>query len=81
MNYRAGDISLVRFPRADLEKGKCRPVLLLAKMPGHFNDGLVCAITSQLRQKVRGWDEPPPCAALGPRSGDTWDCRPGRSPL
>lgn len=57
MNYKAGDISLIRFPRADLEKGKYRPVLLLAKMPGPFNDWLVCAITSQLRHEVRGWDE------------------------
>jgi mRNA interferase MazF len=57
MNYEAGDISLVRFPRADLEKGKYRPVLLLAKMPGPFNDWLVCAITSQLRHEVGGWDD------------------------
>jgi len=57
MNYKAGDICLVRFPRADLKKGKYRPVLLLAKMPGPFDDWLVCAINSQLRHEVRGWDE------------------------
>jgi mRNA interferase MazF len=57
MRLKAGDISLIRFPRADLEAGKYRPVLLLAKMPGPFSDWLICAITSQLKHEVKNWDE------------------------
>ena len=26
-------------------------------MPGPFDDWLICAITSQLRHEVKGWDE------------------------
>lgn len=48
---------LVRFPRADLEKGKYRPVLLISKFPGPFDDWLICAVTSQLKHENSGWDE------------------------
>jgi mRNA interferase MazF len=57
MKLKPGHVSLVRFPRTDLEGGKYRPVLLLAEMPGPFHDWLVCAITSQLRHAVANWDE------------------------
>lgn len=57
MDYSAGDIVLIRFPRSDLEEGKYRPVLLLNKLPGPFQDWLLCAITSQIRHEIQGWDE------------------------
>ena len=57
MGFKPGDISLVRFPRADLKGDKHRPVLLLSKIRGPFDDWLICAITSQLRHEVKGWDE------------------------
>jgi len=57
MSFESGDISLIRFPRADLRKGKYRPVLLLSKLPDPFDDWLICAITSQLRHEVKEWDE------------------------
>jgi len=57
MRLRPGHVALVRFPRADLQHAKYRPVLLLAQLPGPFNDWLVCAITSQLRHAVANWDE------------------------
>jgi mRNA interferase MazF len=57
VDFEPGNISLVRFPRADLRRGKYRPVLLLSKMPGPFDDWLICAITSRLRHEVKGWDE------------------------
>ena len=57
MRFKPGNILLVRFPRADLQKGKYMPVLLLSKMPGPFDDWLICAITSQLRHEVKEWDE------------------------
>jgi mRNA interferase MazF len=57
MRPQPGHVALVRFPQADLQQGKYRPVLLLAQLPGPFNDWLVCAITSQLRHAVANWDE------------------------
>lgn len=57
MSFKAGCVSLIRFPRTDLAEGKHRPVLLLKKMPGPFSDWLICAITSQLRHAVPNWDE------------------------
>ena len=52
-----GDIMLVKFPRTNLEEGKYRPVLLISKFPGPFDDWLICAITSQLKHKITGWDD------------------------
>jgi len=40
-----------------LHNGKLRPVLLLAKLPGPYDDWLVSAVTSQLRHRVEGWDD------------------------
>ncbi len=57
MIFEPGKISLIKFPRSDLKEGKSRPVLLLSKLPGTFDDWLICAITSQLRHEVAGWDE------------------------
>ncbi len=57
MNRTAGEIAIIRFPQADLHSGKHRPVLLLAKLPGPYDDWLVSAVTSQLRHKVEGRDE------------------------
>lgn len=54
---RPGQIALLRFPRTDLSPGKPRPVLLLRRLPGPFDDWLVCMISSQLRQEVTGFDE------------------------
>jgi PemK-like, MazF-like toxin of type II toxin-antitoxin system len=36
---------------------KLRPVLLLCKTPGDFDDWLVCMISSQLHQAQVGFDE------------------------
>ncbi len=52
-----GDIMLVKFPRTNLQEGKYRPVLLISKFPGPFDDWLVCAITSQLKHEIIDWDE------------------------
>mgnify|MGYP006295565071 CR=1 FL=1 len=57
MTFEPGNISLVRFPRSDLKEGKNRPILLLSELPGSFDDWLICAITSQLRHEINGWDE------------------------
>ena len=54
---RAGQIVLFKFPQTDLEQGKLRPALLLGKLPGQFDDWLICMISSQLRHYVEGFDE------------------------
>lgn len=54
---KAGQIVLFRFPRTDLEESKLRPALLLAKLPGEYDDWLICMISSQTRHYVTGFDE------------------------
>lgn len=52
-----GQVVLFRFPQTDLEEGKLRPALLLGKLPGEFNDWLICMITSQIRHYIPEFDE------------------------
>jgi mRNA interferase MazF len=52
-----GQIVLFRFPQTDLETGKLRPALLLAKLPGNYDDWLICMVSSQLRQQVVELDD------------------------
>ena len=53
----AGQIVLFRFPHTDLYEGKLRPALLIAKLPGEFDDWLICMISSQTRHYIPGFDE------------------------
>jgi len=52
-----GQIVVFRFPQTDLERGKLRPALLLAKLPNEYDDWLTCMISSQTRHYVVGFDE------------------------
>lgn len=52
-----GQAALVPFPRVDLTPGKPRPVLLLARVPGPYDDWLVCMFSTRLHQEVQGFDE------------------------
>jgi len=54
---RAGQVALLRLPNADLAPGKLRPVLLLASVPGPYDDWLVCMFSTQLHQEIVGFDE------------------------
>jgi len=54
---RAGQVVLFRFPQTDLEGGKLRPALLLGRLPGAYEDWLICMISSQLRHYVADFDE------------------------
>jgi mRNA interferase MazF len=54
---KAGQVVLFQFPQTDLEKGKLRPALLLGKLPGEYDDWLICMISSQTRQYIAGFDE------------------------
>ena len=53
----SGQIVLFAFPQADLEAGKLRPALLLGKLPGKYDDWLICMISGQTRQYVDQFDE------------------------
>lgn len=50
-----GDVILVPLPQADGRR-KPRPAIILRVLPP-FGDFLVCGVSSQLRQQVRGLDE------------------------
>lgn len=52
-----GQIVLFRFPQSDLTSGKLRPALLLGRVPGPYDDWLICMMSSQLRQYHEGFDE------------------------
>ena len=53
----AGQVVVFRFPQTDLEEGKLRPALLLGRLPGEYDDWLICMISSQTRQYIAGFDE------------------------
>jgi mRNA interferase MazF len=53
----AGQVVLFKFPQTDQKEVKLRPALVLRKLPGIFNDWLVCMISSQLHQYLPGIDE------------------------
>src|SRR5262245_16736576 len=53
----AGQIILFRFPQTDLEAGKLCPAVLLGKLPGDYDDWLICMISSQTRHHIPQLDE------------------------
>ena len=52
-----GQVAILRFPSVDLSEGKSRPVLLLAKARGAYDDWLICMISSQVHQALSEIDE------------------------
>lgn len=54
---REGQIVLFRFPQADQTPGKLRPALVLRKLPGPYDDWLICMISTQLSQQISDFDE------------------------
>jgi len=54
---KAGQIVLFNFPQTDFANGKLRPALLIAKLPGGYDDWLICMISSQTHQYIEGLDE------------------------
>jgi mRNA interferase MazF len=52
-----GQIVLVPFPRTDQTTRRLRPTLLIARLPGPYDDWLTCIISSQLWHYVDGFDE------------------------
>ena len=54
---REGNIVLFRFPQTDQSSGKLRPALVLRKLPGPFDDWLICMVSTKLSQQIIGLDE------------------------
>jgi mRNA interferase MazF len=54
---KTGQLVLFKFPQTDLAAGKPRPALILAKLPGKYDDWLIRMISSQTHQYVDGVDE------------------------
>ena len=52
-----GQIVLFKFSQTDQKEGKLRPALVLRKLPGKYNDWLICMISSQLNQRILKLDE------------------------
>lgn len=53
----SGQVVVFHFPQTDLEEGKLRPALLLGKLPGNYDDWLICMISSQTHQYLPEFDE------------------------
>jgi len=54
---RPGKIVLIKFPGTDMANFKFRPALVLKKVPGKYDDWLICMITSRRDQYIEGFDE------------------------
>jgi len=62
---RAGQVVVFKFPQTNLENKKPRPALLVAQLPGHYDDWLISMISSRTHQYIEGLDE-----HIGPDSPD-----------
>lgn len=52
-----GQVVLFKFPQTDQIPGKYRPALVIRKIPGPYDDWLICMISSQLSQEIPDFDE------------------------
>ena len=52
-----GDVVLVRFPQVGGGLPKLRPALVLALLPGPFQNVLICGISTQLQHLEPDWNE------------------------
>ena len=52
-----GQIVLFRFLQTDQTVDKLRPALVLRRLPGQYNDWLICMVSSNLDQKILDFDE------------------------
>jgi mRNA interferase MazF len=60
-----GEVVLIRLPQAMGGPPKLRPALVLAILPGAFQNVLICGISTQLREVQPNWDE-----EIGPNDAD-----------
>lgn len=52
-----GKIVLFKFPQTDFTEGKLRPALVIEKLPGDYDDWLICMISTKKDQYQSGYDE------------------------
>ena len=52
-----GDVLLIRLPQLGSATVKLRPSLLLADLPGPYQNLLLCGISTQLHHIESNWDE------------------------
>jgi len=52
-----GDVVLIALPQIGGTGSKLRPALLLAALPGPYQNLLLCGISTQLHQLQVNWDE------------------------
>ncbi|AEH44520.1 transcriptional modulator of MazE/toxin, MazF [Thermodesulfatator indicus DSM 15286] len=52
-----GDVVLFQFPQTDLQEGKLRPALVIKRVPGDYEDWLICMISSRVYQYNEKIDE------------------------
>ena len=52
-----GQVVLFRLPQTDQAAGKLRPAVVLRKLPGPYDDWLICMVSSQLGHATPGFDE------------------------
>jgi mRNA interferase MazF len=52
-----GKIVLFRFPQTDQSQGKLRPALAIRKLPGKYDDWLICMISTQVSQQIQDLDD------------------------
>ena len=52
-----GDVVLIPLPQPGSTSPKLRPALLLADLPGPYQNRLLCGISTQLQHLQPNWDE------------------------
>ena len=53
----AGDVVLIRLPQIGAGPTKLRPALVIALLPGPYQNVLLCGISTQLHLIQTNWDE------------------------
>jgi len=55
---REGLVVLVAFPYVEADApGKVRPAVVVRRLPGDYDDWLVCMVSSRVDQAIEGFDE------------------------
>jgi len=52
-----GDVVLISLPQAGGGPPKLRPALVLAQLPGSYQDTFICGVSTQLSAQIPDWDE------------------------
>jgi mRNA interferase MazF len=52
-----GDVVLIPLPQVGSAAAKLRPALLLAALPGPYQNLLLCGVSTQLQNLQANWDE------------------------